>query len=392
MFSLEFHRAECEFLSSQLTAAEERLAVLAARAATLGDSAAVACLRLELYTTLDRSDRGVELCLEYLRSIGVQWSPHPTKEEVRTEYDEIWLRIGSRSVEALVNLPLMRDPEWSATLDVLAQVVTPALFTDENLLCLVLCRMANISSEHGNSGASCFAYVWLGMIVGPHFNDYPTAFRFGKLGLELVELPGLDRFKARVYMSFGNLVNPWTKHVRTGRPLVRRAFNAAIEIGDLTFAAYSCNNLITNLLACGEPLPDVQREAEGGLEFARKIHFGLVIDIITSQLRLIFTLRGLTPTFTSFNDAQFDETRFEAHFAADPRLALPSCWYWIRKLQARFHARDYESAIYAELQAQQLLWTSPSFFEVAEFRFYAALARAAYCTAISAGEHALDRG
>ncbi len=37
-------------------------------------------------------------------------------------------------------------------------------------------------------------------------------------------------------------------------PLVRRAFNTANEIGDLTFAAYSCNNLITNLLASGEPL------------------------------------------------------------------------------------------------------------------------------------------
>jgi predicted ATPase/signal transduction histidine kinase/GAF domain-containing protein/ActR/RegA family two-component response regulator len=387
MFELEFHRAECEFLSSQLPAAEQRLAMLAAHTATLIDSAKVACLRLELYTTLDRSDRGVELCLEYLRRIGVHWSPHPTKEEVRTEYDEIWRRIGSGSVEALVDLPLTSAPEWRATLDVLAQVVTPALFTDDNLLCLVLCRMANISLEHGNSGASCFAYVWLGMIVGPHFNDYPTAFRFGQVGFELVERRGLDRFKARVYMSFGNLVNPWTKHVRTGRPLVRRAFNTANEMGDLTFAAYSCNNLITNLLASGEPLPDIQREAEAGLAFAHKIRFGLVIDIITSQLRLILTLRGLTPVFNSFNDSQFDERRFEQHLGADPRLALPSCWYWIRKLQARFHAGDYESAINAELQAQRLLWTSPSFFEVAEYRFYAGLARAAYCNATSADQH-----
>jgi signal transduction histidine kinase/GAF domain-containing protein/CheY-like chemotaxis protein len=372
-----------------LPIAEQRLAMLADRTATLVDGAAVACLRLELYTTLDRSDRGVDLCLEYLRRIGVQWSPHPTKEEVRAEYDQIWRRIGTGSVEGLVDLRLMSHPEWRATLDVLAQVVTPALFTDDNLLCLVLCRMANISLEHGNSGASCFAYVWLGMILGPHFNDYPTAFCFGQLGLKLVERRGLDRFKARVYMSFGNLVNPWTRHVRTGRPLVRRAFNTANEIGDLTFAAYSCNNLITNLLASGEPLPDIQREAEAGLAFARKIRFGLVIDIISSQLRLILTLRGLTPAFNSFNDAQFDEARFEQHFEADPRLALPSCWYWIRKLQARFYAGDYASAIDAELQAQRLLWTSPSFFEVAEYRFHAALARAAYCDATSADQRPL---
>ena len=387
IFALEFSRAECEFLSSQLPAAEQRLAMLAARATSTVDRAKVECLRLELYTTLDRSDQGVELCLEYLRRIGVHWSPHPTKEEVRSEYDEIWRRIGNSSVEALIDLPLISDLESRATLEVLAQVVTPALFTDENLLCRVLCRMANISLEHGNSSASCFAYVWLGMIIGPHFNDYPTAFRFGKLGFDLVERPGLDRFRARVYMSFGNLVNPWTKHVRTGRPLVRRAFNTATEMGDLTFAAYSCNNLITNLLASGEPLADIQREAEAGLAFARQIRFGLVIDIITSQLRLILTLRGLTPAFNSFNDAQFDEEHFEQHLETDPRLALPSCWYWIRKLQARFHAGDYESAINAELHAQRLLWTSPSFFEVAEYRFYAALARAALCNATATDQH-----
>src|SRR5258705_9958782 len=158
-----------------------------------------------------------------------------------------------------------------------------------------------------------FAYVWLGMILGPHFGDYRDGFRFGRLGYDLVEKRGLRRYQARAFMSFGNLVMPWTKHIQAGRHLVRRAFDAANRIGDLTFAAYSCNNLNTNLLATGDPLADVQREAEHGLEFARKARFGLVIDIITTQLRLIQTLRGATPEFGSFNDEQFDESRFEHH-------------------------------------------------------------------------------
>ena len=111
-----------------------------------------------------------------------------------------------------------------------------------------------------------------------------AGFRFGRLGYELVEKRGLRRYQARAYMSFGNLVMPWTRHIRTGRELVRRAFDAATKNGDLTFAAYSCNNLNTNLLASGDPLGDVQREAEKGHQFARKAHFGLVVDIITAQL------------------------------------------------------------------------------------------------------------
>jgi hypothetical protein len=192
-------------------------------------------------------------------------------------------------------------------------------------------------------------------------------------------------------MSFGNLVMPWTRPIQTGRDLVRRAFDAANEIGDLTFAAYSCNNLNTNLLAAGDPLGDAQREAENGLDFARKARFGLVIDIITAQLGLIRTLRGLTPEFGCFNDERFNESQFEHHLQSDPRLALPECWYWIRKLQARVYANDYASAIEAASKAQQLLWTSPSFFELAEYHFYDALARAAHYGALSADERAHHR-
>jgi PAS domain S-box-containing protein len=378
-FPLELHRAECEFLTGQPAAAEERLTVLSSRAANTVELATVACLRADLYTTLDRSDRAVAVCLDYLRHLGVEWSPHPTEEEGRREYERIWSQLGNRAIEELIELPLMSDPASLATLDVLTKVLPPALHTDANLVSLAICRAVNLSLECGNSDGSCVAYVLLGMIAGPHFGNYQAGFRFGRLGYELVEQRGLKRFQARSYLWFGQLVMPWTKHVRACRDLMRRAFEAANKIGDLTVAAYSCDALNTNLLAAGDPLPEVQRAVEHGLEFAQKARFGRVIDVITAQLGLIRALRGLTPKFGSFDDGQFEELRFERHLANYPALALSACWYWIRKLQARFFAGDYAAAIDASLRAQQLLWTSPSFFETTEYHFYSALSRAACC-------------
>ena len=51
-FELELHRAECEFLTGQSSAAEERLAMLSSRAATPVELATVTCLYIDLYTTL----------------------------------------------------------------------------------------------------------------------------------------------------------------------------------------------------------------------------------------------------------------------------------------------------------------------------------------------------
>ena len=69
--------------------------------------------------------------------------------------------------------------------------------------------------------------------------------------------------------------------------------------------------------------------------------------------------------------------RIERRFSENPDLAFVECWYWIRKLQARFFAGDYASAIEASSRAQRLLWTSVSQFETAEYHFYGALSHAA---------------
>ena len=390
-FALELHRAECEFLTGELAAAEERLSRLSSRTANTLELATVTCLSVDLYTTLDKTERAVAVCLDYLGHLGVEWSPHPTAEEARREYERIWIKLGSRSIEELIELPLMSDPVSLATLDVLTRVLPPALHTaDTNLLSMTVCRAVNLSLERGHGDGSSVAYVFFGKIAGPHFGDYEAGFRFGQLGYELIEKRGLERFQARTYHWFAQFVVPWTKHVRTCRDLIHRAFVAANKIGDLTVAAYSCDNLNTNVLAAGDLLVEAQRHAEYGLEFARKARFSRVGDVIIAQLGLIRTLRGLTPKFGCFDEGEFEESRFECHLASSPPLALPECWYWIRKLQARFFAGDYEAAINASLQAQRLLWISLSFFEAAEYHFYSALARAAvYDTAApeSRGEH-----
>jgi PAS domain S-box-containing protein len=296
------------------------------------------------------------------------------------------LQLGSRTIESLIELPLVTDPASLATLEFLTKIAPPAFYTDANLLALVVCRAVNLSLERGNSDASCAAYAFLGMIAGPRFGDYQAAYRFGRLGYDLVEGRGLTRFQARVYNDFGNLVMPWTRHVRAGRDLVHRAFEAANRIGDLTYAAYCGNQLNTKLLLAGDPLAEVEREAEHGLAFAQRARFGLVIERIVSQLALIRTLRGLTRTFGSFDDARFDELRVERRLAANPDLALAEFFYWTRKLQARFFAGDYASATEASSKAQPLLWVAVAQLETAEYHFYGALSRAASCDSALAGE------
>ena len=260
---------------------------------------------------------------------------------------------------------------------------TPLCFTMSTSSSLAVCRMVCLSLEYGNCDASCFGYVWFGMFAGPRFNNYTDGFRFGQLGYDLVEKRRLSRYQARTYISFGTLT-PWAKHAVEGRQLVRRAFDVAYRIGDLTFAAYSWHELITNCLMVGDGLAEVQTDAERGIAFVKKAGFGLVAENLGAQLGLIRTLRGLTESFGCFDDQDYDESEAESRLAGNPVLALAEFFYWTRKLQGRFFAGNFLEAVDALKRANLLLWPAASQLETGDFRFYGALALAAAWSSASA--------
>ena len=384
-FALELHQAECEFVMGDLARADERLIVLSQHGADETEHANVASLRIDLYTMMNRLEGAAAVGLEYLRRVGIEWPVHPGKEDALREYERISSVLGSRSIEELISLPLASDTAAVATIHVLVKMVPTALTLDPHLPCLLMCRAVSLILEHGNCDASPYAYAELATVLGPYFGDYRAGSGLAKLAYELVERPGFRRFEARTYHVCG-FVMAWSSHLLVARAVQRRAFEAANRDGDVTHVDFSYYHLNTNLLAAGDPLSEAQVEAENGFAFVRRIRFDFAVDVVATQLALMRTLRGLTPVFGVLDDAEFDERRIERRYAENRDWAFGECWYWIRKLQARFFAGDYAIALASASRAEPLLWTSLSQFETAEYHFYAGLSHAVSCDLAAPGE------
>jgi PAS domain S-box-containing protein len=379
-FELALHPADCEMCMGLLQAAEERLAALAPHAVDMVQRCAVASRRVELYTMIGVAERALAVGLECLRHVGIDWQAHPTKAEARAEYERIWSRLGSRAIEDCADLPLMRDAESLATLDLLIAMTIPAMYTDENLHALHVCRAVNLSLERGNSDAAPVSYASVGLIAGARFGQHDRGYRLGKIACELIERYGLKHFGGRTYFNFAVLI-PWTRSFRDGIDPTRRAFQMSKEHGQPTFAAHAGRGLASLLLAVGHPLDQLEREAERALEFMRP--FGFFLDRISQPLALVRMLAGKTSSFGSLDDGRFVEQSFEERTTGLPPFAMLECFYWIRKLQARFFAGDHAAAVDAAGRAERWYATSaaPALFltEMADWGFYAALARAARC-------------
>jgi PAS domain S-box-containing protein len=383
-FGLHLERAECEFLSGNPEIAEQLIAELLGRAASKADRAAIYRLRIVLHVMKSEYPRAVEAALICLRLFGIEMPAHPSDEQVKTSYEEVWHNLGGRSIESLIDLPLMSNGDMLAAVAILSDLSAPAHVTDLNLVRLNTCCLVNLSLKFGTTSATTFGFAWFGVLLGPVFHRYGEGYRFGELAVRLAQKHGFLAHKAKSQLA-KSLLAFWSQNITTAVDLTAAAFQAALDTGDYTFACYSHNYRVETLLVRGDHLDEVWQETEAAFAFARKLNFRDAADIIVSQQRFIQNMRGRTAHFSSFSDAQFDEATFEAQLTPD-RMATMVCWYWVLKLHARFMSGDYEAAVTAAANARALLWSSDAQIHVAEYCFYHALAIAAVCGAAPAGQ------
>ncbi|MGA2125291.1 MAG: AAA family ATPase [Xanthobacteraceae bacterium] len=375
MFGLRLERAECEFLTGNFDTAEQLIVELLQRGASKVDQAAVYHLKILLHTVKSENAQAVSSALAGLGLFGIDIPAHPTWEQVEAEYEAVWQTLDGRPIESLIDLPLMTDPEHQAAMQVLSTLLGTVYFTHFHLFCLLVCRMVNVSTQHGMCGASAHAYGHWGIVLGPVFHRYREGYRSAKLACDLVEKHGFIDYRAKAYRSMG-IAALWIQPMTTALDFNRTAFRAASETGDLTYACYSVDRSVLILLLRNDPLEAVWRESERGLDFVRKAGYGGIADSIVCQQRLIATMQGRTATFSTFSDSQFDEAAFETQLTAD-RTALTICWYWILKLKARFLSGDYAEALAAADKAKALLWIAAAHIHLLEYFYYTALTVAA---------------
>jgi PAS domain S-box-containing protein len=375
-WDLHRERAQCDYLRGALDAALARLDTLLAQSRSILEQADSYRLRMALFTTRGDMERAIEDGLASLRSFDIELPDCPSREQVDEAFAAVWRRLGDRPIEALIDLPPMVPADMRMVMNLLADLGTPAIFGRRTLLPMTLARMVDITLCHGTTEASVWAYLWFGAtLVQRSFGRIRDGYRFGKLAWDLMAREPGHGLGAKVNLVFGDLIQFYVHHVRAGREYITTAFRMATEAGDLPWACYSRNHLITNMLSCGDPLDQVWEESERGLAFVRQAGDPNIIDIISSQQRFILNMRGLTTTLSRFDGPSFDQDRFEAHIESS-QMPLMICWYYILKLQARFITGDLEEAVAAAERAGALILASGPDIQGIDYDFFAALAKA----------------
>jgi PAS domain S-box-containing protein len=382
-FSLGLGCAECELLCGNPEAAEQLIEGLLLQAKSKVDEAAVYHLKVHLHLLKSEIQHTVDTALACLRGFGIDIPVHPTQEQVQAEYEAVWYVLNGRTIESLIDLPLMTDRELQAAMMVLSLVNAPAYFIDFRLFCLLSCYIVKVSIRDGMSVNSANAFCNVGVILGSVFHRYNEGYRFAMLACDLVEKHGFIAVRAKV-LVVSAVVAGWTQPVGTAIDFAEAGFRAAREGGDPAFGCYGMSIAIMYRHLRNDPLDVVWRESEMAMDFARDARYDDGAAMFVSQQRFIAAMQGRTRSLSTFSDAQFDEATFEAQLAG--RNPTVTSWYWILKLKARFLSGDFPEAMATAGQAKQLLWSAIGRIEMLDYIYYTALTVSALYEAASTDE------
>lgn len=362
-FSLYIERTQCEYLNKNFEQAEKYFLACSKRGRNKSELAAVYGIGIQLYSNKAEVPRALDLARSYIRSFAIDLPETPTMDDVTREVHKILKFIEKRPIESLNKLPEMTDVEKKALLSIVIVSLPAAYITNDKLWALFTCLSVVLCLENGNSEYSALAFSTFSMVLGAFFQMYKEGYRFGQLAIEIAHRYPNEASNAAVYTTVGTMITHWVKPFKDGSPYIRKGYQIGVETGNQTWACYACNLLISSLLSEGLPLSEVQKESESSFDFASRAKFQTQINgILTNQL-FIQWMRG---------QGTIDEIQHEANLLAI-HWPIEVCWFYVRKLQAKFIMGDYNQALLAAEKAAPLLWTSPSFMQVADYSFFHAL-------------------
>src|SRR5262249_31497951 len=353
-FELHFEAAECEYLCGDFDAATAAFDRLLERAKNKLDKARVYSLRMVQYENMSRYADALSSAREGLALFGVSF-PNSEEEKqaaLESEIEAIQSLICERSIESLIELPVMNDPAVRMVMSILTDIwASTYIIGDAALARLISATMTHLSLLHGNLAESAYGYVTHAITVGPVRGDYATAYEFGLLALSVNEKFNDARRRGKIYQQFHAHVALWRQPMSACIPYAREACRSGLESGDFLYAAYGAATETWPAIVGAQDLAQFLREYTPSLALIRKLKNTGFADAHQLILNWVRALRGETDARLSLSAEGFDENVYVETYDGNPFFTM---FYLTARLHLAYLFEENEQALEATLGARRI--------------------------------------
>jgi predicted ATPase/signal transduction histidine kinase/tRNA A-37 threonylcarbamoyl transferase component Bud32 len=379
--TLNLHEAasEAAYLNQDYEQQEALTAVILQEARCVLDTVKVYRVQILARSSQNRHLEATDIGFEILGQLGIHF-PEPTPENLQLTLQHTQALQTQRSIESLIDLPVMTDPEKLAAMQILSDILSSGYQAAFERFILSNLTQIQLSLEHGNTAASAFAYDCYGITLCGAVGDIASGYQFGRLALQVVEKFHAKQAKSRVMFVFNAFVRHWQDPLSTTIADLHSGYQIGLETGDVEYACYSlCWESMHSLLTGRELAPLAERMAEFNGAIANLKQAACLLYLKIYQ-QTVANLRGEATNLSCLNGVFLQEEQVTVE-SANNKLAL--AFFYTHKAMLCYLLADYETALICTELAERYADGMTAAYTVAVLNFYDSLTRLARYDSLS---------
>ncbi|MEG4347986.1 serine/threonine-protein kinase PknK, partial [Microcoleus sp. A003_D6] len=284
--------AEAAYLCGNYGQMEEWVRVILAQNLQPTEYVKAHTIQIQTYNNQGQYQEAIAIARTALARFNVHLPEQQTPAYIAPAMQEVRELIDGRTIQELLNLPVMTEAEPLAMMQLLSSIITTTYISAPLLLPFVILTQVKLSINQGNTGLSAFSYSVYGVLLINILEDLDGAYDFGQLALQLVAKLNARSIQPKVNAAIGQVIIHCKSHFRDYLPLLVDGFQASLEIGDLEFAGLNVYGLFCWSYFMGRNLTTVVAEGEPYLAVLSQHNLTVTLNYSHIALQLIQRLQG----------------------------------------------------------------------------------------------------
>jgi predicted ATPase/class 3 adenylate cyclase/tRNA A-37 threonylcarbamoyl transferase component Bud32 len=364
--------AETAYLNADLEAMEQMAAEVLQQAQTILDKVKIYEIQIAAQTAQSKVLETIAIARDALWELGIELPTEPDEAKIGKALQALENQLSGRRIEALVDLPVMTNPQIQAAMQLLG-ILFPTIFQGmPGLLPLLSSTMVSLSLQFGNAPASTVGYAIHGMVLCAFLGEVETGYGFGQLALSLLDRFNVPEFKSIILLLFGGWIQHHQEPLLATIPTLKDGFTAGMETGDFVDAGYNISIYVDANFFAGVELDTWEPELANYFAALAQVKQYSARVYLDMKLQTVQNLRETRLLSDCLIGEAYDETvMIPKHHQNNDLTALAALY--IFKLLLAYLWGNYRSALDYIAQAKPYLMAVSGFVFVPIFHFYAAL-------------------
>jgi predicted ATPase len=241
-----------------------------------------------------RQSEAVREGIDVLRHLGVRIPSKSTRLRLTVELVGVRRILRNKTDNFFLRMPTLSNPEKRSCLQILSLVYQNALFATPDLVPFVILRMIKITIDHGMSEFASVAFANFGMLCIRRLGDVDMGYRYGSLGLAILDRFNANELVPRVYATFYKHIYVHKRPIKGTLQPLAKAYRIGLCTGDLEAAFLCALYFCMNSFDAGISLPVIAREYSDIIRRMEASRQKSMLTIALPLLRWKLDLMGLS--------------------------------------------------------------------------------------------------